>query len=173
MGEKAGRLNKLLELLDSGPADGGSLPELCRAIASRKNKEHALDFARTPYSERMVFVPQCLRAVGRCRAEERAAEYVCGSCGECKIAAVVERAGRLGYMGVRILKGGSAVSRVLDELRPAAVLGVACGFEGAVGMLECERQGIAVQFVPLLRDGCADTDVDIGDVLDAMEFTRP
>ena len=55
----------------------------------------------------------------------------------------------------------------------AAVLGVACSLEGALGSLECERAGIPVQFIPLLRDGCADTDVDLDTVLETLEFRAP
>jgi hypothetical protein len=38
-------------------------------------------------------------------------------------------------------------------------------------MLQCERVGAAVQFVPLSRDGCADTDVDIDEVMSVLAFT--
>lgn len=170
---KAEQLNKLLELIGGTSLEGGSFPELCTAIVSRKNKERALEFSRTDYSERLVLLPQCLRSTEKCAADERSAEYFCKKCRSCKIADIMDRVDELGYMGARILKGGSAVSRLLEELRPKAALGVACSFEGALGMLECERRGVIVQFVPLLRDGCADTDVDLGEVLDVMEFKQP
>ena len=171
MAARTEKLNRLMELLGEGGE--GSFAEVCRAIALRKNKENALAFARTDYGQRLVLLPQCLRSSARCRAEEHQAEYRCAGCGACKIAAIVRRAGELGYLGVRILKGGSAVSRLIGELRPRAVLGVACDFEGALGILECERQGVAVQFVPLLSDGCADTDVELEEVLEVMEFRQP
>ena len=145
---------------------------MCAAITSRKNKEQALPFAAVPCAERLVILPHCLRATDSCAAEERAAEYTCAKCRACKIAEITEKAEELGYLGVRILKGGSAVSAVLKEVKPRAVLGVACNFEGALGALECERMGIAVQFVALARDGCADTDVDIQEVLQALEFRQ-
>lgn len=161
-----------MELLGGASAGGESLTDLYPAIISRKNKEYALEYSRAEYQERIVFVPQCLRSTERCAAEERAAEYVCKRCGACKIAAIIERAEELGYKEVRILKGGSAVARLLKDLRPKAVLGVACSFEGALGMLQCERLGIPVQCVSLLRDGCADTDVDLDEVLETMEFRQ-
>lgn len=173
MGNRAEKLNRLMELLAGASPEGGTLTELYPAITSRKNKEHALAFSRTEFHERIVFVPQCLRSTEKCAAEERAAEYVCRRCRACKIATVFERADELGYMGVRILKGGSAISHLLHTIKPKAVLGVACSFEGALGMLECERLGIAVQTVILLRDGCADTDVDLDEVMETMEFRQP
>ena len=85
----------------------------------------------------------------------------------------MERAEQLGYAGVKILKGGSAVAKLIEEMKPKAVLGVACNFEGALGILECERKGVIVQFVSLLRDGCADTDVELDEVFEMMEFKQP
>ena len=170
--DKASKLNRLLELLGGDTGDGGSITDLCAAITSRKNKEQALPFSAVPYAERLVILPHCLRATASCAAEERSAEYVCAKCRSCKIAEISEKAEALGYLGVRILKGGSAVASVLKDVKPRAVLGVACNFEGALGALECERQGIAVQFVGLARDGCADTDVDVQEVLQTLEFRQ-
>jgi len=173
MASQAEKLNKLFELLGGQAIEGGSLAELYSAITSRKNKEHALKFSQTKYSERVILVPQCLRSTDKCAAEEHSAEYVCKKCRACKIAEVVERAEQLGYAGVKILKGGSAVAKLIEEMKPKAVLGVACNFEGALGILECERKGVIVQFVSLLRDGCADTDVELDEVFEMMEFIQP
>ncbi len=171
--DRAEKLNKLMELLGDTSREGGPLTELYPAITSRKNKEYALAFSRSEFSERLVLLPQCLRSTQECAAEEHGAQYVCKRCGACKVAEIIERAEELGYMGVRIVKGGSAVARVLEELKPRAVLGVACSFEGALGMLECERLDVAIQFVSLMRDGCSDTDVDLKEVFETMEFRQP
>ena len=173
MGERIEKLNRLLQLLAGKTEEGGPFAELCKALTVRKNKEDALAYSKTGYPERLVLLPQCLRSTKACKAEEDSAEYVCKRCGACKVSAVAEKAERLGYMGVRILKGGSAVGRLLGELEPKAILGVACDFEGALGVLECERRGVAMQFVPLLRDGCADTDVELDEVMELLEFRRP
>jgi len=162
-----------MELLGGNAPGGGSVTELCAAIASRKNKENASSFASVPYARRLVIIPHCLRATGTCLAEERAAEYACAKCHSCKIADIAEKAEALGYMGMRILKGGSAVAAMLKEAKPGAVLGVACNLEGSLGALECEGLGIPVQFVALSRDGCADTDVDLKEVIEVMEFLQP
>jgi hypothetical protein len=173
MGDKAEKLNRFFEMLGEESKQGAPFPELCRAIVSRKNTDNAAAFAKVPYAERMVFIPHCMRVVGTCRAEEKASEYVCARCGACPAAGIIGMAESLGYAGVKMLKGGSAVMKLLDELKPKAVLGVACGFEGALGIMECERRGVVVQSVPLSRDGCADTHVDLNDVLEAMEFIQP
>jgi hypothetical protein len=174
MSDKAEKLNRLFEMLtQESRQEGVSMPELCKAIVSRKNTEHAAAFSKAPYVRRMILMPQCLRVLGKCRAEERAYEYLCARCGACAAAAIHAKAAALGYSAVKMLKGGSAVVRLLDEHDPQAVLGVACSFEGAMGMLECERRGIAVQSVLLSHDGCADTSVELADVFETMEFIQP
>jgi hypothetical protein len=167
------QLTHLLDGLTSAEAKGRPLPELLAAVILRKNRDHSLSFLRTPYEERLILVPQCLRATGVCRAKERSNEYVCGRCGECKIGEISRRAEKLGYMGVRILKGGSAIVRLVEELHPKAVLGIACSAEGLMGILACERAGLPVVCVPLLKEGCADTDVDLADVSGVLEVIVP
>lgn len=169
---KREELTQRLKLFDGMLHEGATFAELCEAVTARRNKEYAVPFSRTEFRDRLVLLPQCLRSTDNCAAEERAAEYVCARCRSCKIADIVDRAEQLGYRGARILKGGSAIARILEEVAPKAVLGVACKLEGALGMLECEKAGIAVQFVPLLRDGCADTDADIAEIMEMLEFRR-
>lgn len=166
-------LAKLAGLLGTKVLAGGDIAGACIKFAEKKNREHAKAFAAVPFAQRIVFAPQCLRAIGRCKAEEKGAEYICKLCGACKVAAISKRAAELGYMGLKILKGGSAVARHVEKLKPQAVLGLACQYEGALGIFECERLGVAVQFVPLARDGCADTDVEFGKVLAVLEMAVP
>ena len=174
MGDKAEKLNRFLETLkQESKQEGVSMPELCKAIVSRKNTENAAAFSKAPYAQRLLFMPQCLRVLGKCRAEERAYEYLCARCGSCAAGAIYAKAAALGYGAVKMLKGGSAVARLLDEYTPRAVLGVACAFEGVIGMLECERRGLPVQCVLLQRDGCAETLVDLTEVFETMEFIQP
>lgn len=173
MSQKTEKLNRLLDLLGDTSPGGGSFRDVCNALTIRKNKEHALAFSKAPFGRRLLIVPQCLRATGACRAEERGEAYVCARCGACKIGTLAERAADLGYLGTYILKGGSAVARLVAQAAPAAVVGLACHLEGALGVLTCEEKGVAVQFVPLARDGCADTDVDLDEALDVLEFRQP
>jgi len=150
--------NPLLEML--AEQAGMEYDEFARQFSERKNREYAEAFARTPYGKRLLLLPQCLRSSEHCQAVEKGVLYECHRCGACKIAGITDEAERLGYIGAFILKGGRAVARLIEELEPEAVLGVACDYEGMIGIMECERRGIPVQFVPLTRDGCVDTDVD-------------
>ena len=173
MSEKAEKFSRLMQLFGGASGEGGSFAELCKAVTVRNNKEYALAYSKTDYPDRLVLLPQCLRSTKDCKAAEHSAQYICKRCGACKVTAIAEKAEELGYRGVRMLKGGSAIARLLDELKPGAVLGVACGFEGALGMLECERKETPAQFVALVRDGCADTDVELEAVIELLEFRQP
>ena len=157
----------------AGDGDHDNFTELCRAVGVRKNREHAARFAAVPYAERICLVPQCLRKLGSCQARETARGYDCAGCMCCPAGSILAETRRLGYRGFYVLKGGRAVSTVLSESRPRAAVGVACSYEGALGILECERAGVAVQFVPLSRDGCAETEVDVEEVVSVLEFFDP
>lgn len=152
--------NPLVEMM-AASAEVEDVDEFADAFAATKNAEYAAAFARVPYRRRILLLPQCLRSSTDCAAEERTFSYHCAQCGACDVPAIIGEAERLDYMGVYILKGGRAVVKLIEELDPGAVAGVACNYEGLIGIMECERRGVPVQFVPLSRDGCADTEVEL------------
>jgi len=173
MNRSLSELAGLLDGLAKSDGQGGEIADALTALILRKNRENAFRFLRTPYSERVVFLPQCLRATSACQAEERGSEYLCQGCGSCKIATIARRAKELGYMSVRILKGGSALAGLVAEIKPKAALGIACCIEGVWGLLACERAGVPAFCVPLLKAGCCDTDVDLDEVAGALEGLLP
>ena len=152
--------NPLIEMM-AASAGAEDIDAFADEFAARKNAENAPLFASVPYAKRILLLPQCLRSSAHCQAKEVGVLYECAHCGSCRIPEIIAEADSLGYMGVFILKGGRAVIRLISELQPGAILGVACPYEGFIGIMECERRGIPVQFVPLTKDGCADTEVDI------------
>ncbi len=152
--------NPLIEMMAAN-AGAEDIDAFTDEFAARKNAENAPPFARVPYEKRILLLPQCLRSSAHCQAKEVGVLYECAHCGSCKIPEIIAEADSLGYMGVFILKGGRAVIQLISELQPGAILGVACPYEGFIGIMECERRGIPVQFVPLTKDGCADTEVDL------------
>ena len=68
-----------------------------------------------------------------------------------------------------ILKGGRTVEKLIAELKPKAIIGVACFFEGAQGMELCERFSLPVQFIPLTKDGCVNTEINLDDIMPVIE----
>ena len=139
-----------------------------KALTDKKNRQMSEAFSAIPYSERIVLVPHCMRNNKRCKAKEMGSYYICVECGACKIGNISKKSKELNYKALYILKGGKAVKKLVEELKPKATLGVACHFEGVLGMQESEKHGLVVQFVPLTKDGCVDTDVNLEEVFKAL-----
>ncbi len=133
-----------------------------------KNMAFEKEFKRTPCSNRLVFLPQCLRNSKECVAELTEDGYECKKCGKCSIGEIVEEAERLGYKGVYIVPGASLVKKIIKRERPAAVVGVACYLELVETMDQVALMGTIPQGIHLLKDGCVDTKVSIDKVIEIL-----
>ena len=129
-----------------------------------QNKAQGKAFAKTGFGERMVFAPHCMRNSAVCKAQEKDFYYICKDCGGCTIFKIKKLAEKLGYGGFYVLKGGRAILKLVKEQNPKAIVGISCYFEGEQGFKVMEETDIAVQFVPLTRDGCNDTDADFEEI---------
>jgi hypothetical protein len=141
--------------------------ELLRLYVETKNRSLKENFASTPYKERVLLLPQCLRSKD-CPAELGKYGYECQECGRCDIKTIKQIAEKLGYKGTFILPGGSLAQKILLDLKPKASLGVACSKELVLGSFLCEKMGVIGQGVELLRDGCINTLVDLRTLNDAL-----
>jgi hypothetical protein len=137
-----------------------------------KNDVHAKEFAVVAFIDRAVFLPQCLRNSKECKAPLTDEGYACVKCGACPIGKLKAEAERLGYGGFYIVPGGSMVFKIMVKRKFKAVLGVACHFELADSMEKASLYGIPAQGVPLTKDGCKDTQVDVEPVITAMQRHR-
>jgi hypothetical protein len=145
--------------------------ELLRLYVESKNRSLIKDFASTPYNERVLLLPQCLRSPD-CPAELGKYGYECQQCGRCNIAKIIQITKKLGYKGTFILPGGSLAKKILLELKPKASMGVACSKELVLGSFLCEKMGVIGQGVGLVRDGCINTLVDLGTLNDALKVSQ-
>ncbi|MCK9582447.1 MAG: DUF116 domain-containing protein [Endomicrobiales bacterium] len=134
----------------------------------KRNKKNKKNFILVKYSDRIILVPHCLRNYQVCIAKDNGSHYTCLECGKCKIKDISVEAKKLGYKGVYILKGGKATGKLIEELKPKAVLGIACFFEGMQGIELMEKFKLAVQFVELAKDGCVNTDVNLEKLLEKI-----
>ena len=141
--------------------------ELFKLYVEAKNRLLIQSFASTPYNERVIMIPQCLRAKD-CLAEIGKYGYECQQCGRCSVAKIMQLTKDLGYKGAFILPGGSLAQKIILELKPKASLGVACSKELVLGSYLCEKMGIVGQGVELLRDGCINTIVDMKTLKEAI-----
>jgi hypothetical protein len=145
--------------------------ELFELYVEAKNRSQLDSFAATPYNQRVVLLPQCLRAKD-CPAEIAQHGYECKQCGKCSIANIVKTTKELGYKGTYIVPGGSLAKTILEDVKPKASLGVACSKELVMGSYLCEKVGVIGQGVQLLKDGCINTVVDLKILKDALKVSK-
>jgi hypothetical protein len=126
----------------------------------KHNKIKAKKFSFVPVKNRIVFVPHCMRNVNNCTAVEKRGYYVCSECFNCKISKISILVKELNYKSLYILKGGSIINEIVNEQKPEGIVGIACLFEGYNAFKMLKNTNIAVQFVPLLKSGCFNTDVN-------------
>jgi hypothetical protein len=136
----------------------------------KKNSLMANKFKNVPCRERVVLLPHCMRNSKQCKASDEGTFYSCVKCGCCKIAQIQKLAEELGYKKVYIMKGGKAIYNILVEQKIKAVIAVACHFEGVQGIKITDSLKVITQFIPLLKDGCCDTDVDVNKVEEIMKL---
>ncbi|HEQ79023.1 MAG TPA: DUF116 domain-containing protein [Euryarchaeota archaeon] len=132
-----------------------------------KNRLNMRAFTRVPYKDRVIFLPHCMRSSEKCQAEFGSDGYDCVHCGCCNISEIVIEAKRLGYR-VHVVPGGSMVFKIWNRNPPKAALGVACYFELSEALEKIGHMGVPAVGVPLDRDGCKDTLVNVNEVLRVM-----
>ncbi|MDR0723684.1 MAG: DUF116 domain-containing protein [Endomicrobium sp.] len=133
-------------------------------FATKQNKLQEKKFASVTPKKRIVFVPHCMRKTSMCNAIEKDSYYICVECGGCKIAQISKLVKNLNYMALYIVKGGRTISKIIRDQKPEAIVGIACFFEGAQAFKMLKEENLAVQFVPLTKDGCSATDTNLIEV---------
>ncbi|MFP4055607.1 MAG: DUF116 domain-containing protein [Candidatus Brocadiia bacterium] len=116
---------------------------------------------------RIVVMPQCLRH-GECQAPLHPLEgYRCQRCGRCVLGELSEAAEKCGFR-LFIVPGDRFAKRLAKKLGADAAIGVACPAELSQAIVVGMRMGVASAGVPLRRNGCFETDVDVERVKDTM-----
>ena len=130
------------------------------------------EYAAVPRGRRLLLLPKCLRAADECPAEIDADGLHCAGCGRCDLDALQREAEALGY-GVIIAEGTTAVVSQVLEGRADAILGVACLDSLEKSFERIAEVGIPHQAVPLLRDGCVNTEAELDRVRALMQLEAP
>lgn len=136
-------------------------------------------FITTQNEERVLLLSHCLRPSQTCPGKFSREGLNCpaGCQEDCVIHRLRDIALKLGYKGVCIAAGGAMAVRYVKEHRPKGIVAVACNKEleegvEAVGKLaDGEDETPAVVTVPLLKDGCVDTEVDTDQVIRALNIS--
>ncbi len=127
----------------------------------------AAHFAAVPYHRRLLLLPHCLRKRDSCTASYQAGVLQCGGCGGCAAEKLVQGARSLGYH-VMMAEGMPDLVKVLLTEPIDAMLGVACldSLEESFGRVQ--QFGLPFAAIPLLRDGCCDTELEFEVVEEIM-----
>ncbi len=138
-----------------------------------RNKLSEYGFKVTPYSERILFLPHCMRDSKRCKAKYSDEGLQCRRCGKCDLSKLIGWAEELGYHSVFITPGGSMVHKLIKKYKPKAVMGVCCYEEATMAYDRLAGTGIHGQASLLLYDGCKDTRANLVDAREKMEAIDP
>lgn len=123
---------------------------------------------------RVLLLPHCLRHSDVCKAKYDKQGLQCAGCTvDCAINVLRKAAVRLGYMGVCVAPGGRLAVTFISQTRPDAIVAIACQKEleegvGNVKGLDGSGYRPLIVIIPLSRDGCVDTEVDLGPALSAL-----
>jgi geranylgeranyl pyrophosphate synthase len=126
--------------------------------------------ARIPYSKRLLLLPKCIRDSRACPAEFDEIGLLCQDCGRCPNGEFKKQAEQLGY-AVLIAEGSPIVMSLVKTGKVDAIIGISClsVLENVFPYMDAGAvPGIAI---PLLRDGCCDTSVDVDWIWEAVYRT--
>ncbi len=126
--------------------------------------------AAIPYDKRLLLLPKCLRSSTECPASFDDLGLLCERCGRCAIGELQSQAERLGY-AVLVAEGSPVVMSLIETGQIEAVVGASC-----LSVLErvfpyMEAGAVPGVAIPLLRDGCSDTSVDLDWLWEAIYQT--
>lgn len=128
-------------------------------------------------SERVLLLPHCLRPSESCPGKYSKLGLVClEDCSEpCAIRTLRQTALEQGYKGVCTAPGGSMVLRFVEQMSPQGIVAVACpkelelGVRGVEDLAQKHKIDMpAIVVIPLSKDGCVDTEVDVGEVVEVL-----
>ena len=111
--------------------------------------------------KRALLLPHCSRKYmdNQCRAlfDASIPSYTCAHCSkDCLVNRACQLAKKKGYE-VYVVPGGSCILKILKEHQYEGVIGVACGEEVKMGVDALDSMEVAVQVIPLIKNGCANT----------------
>ncbi len=134
-----------------------------------KNKISLKKFRDTPINKRLIFLPQCLRAID-CPSKLSPEGMRCIDCGHCEVGTAVKSAESLGYK-VFIVPGSSFIKRLVRKHKPSAILGVGCITEIKAGLEMCEKLNLFGVGIVLEKAGCVSTVLNWDNFYEFIEST--
>lgn len=115
--------------------------------------------AAIPYNRRLLLIPQCLKSDSNCNAVVDQLGLICAGCQSCQIDSILQKAESLGYATL-VAEGTTVAVSLVQEGAIDAVIGVSCMSVLQKSFEPVSRAAVPVIGIPLLFEGCAETDVD-------------
>jgi geranylgeranyl pyrophosphate synthase len=115
--------------------------------------------AAIPYNRRLLLIPQCLKSDNNCNAVIDQLGLICAGCKACQIDDILQKAESLGYATL-VAEGTTVAVNLVQEGSVDAVIGVSCMSVLHKSFEPVSRAAVPVIGIPLLFEGCAETDVD-------------
>jgi len=144
----------------------GKRKDLDAIMVELKNKANKKRYEQS--KKRMLLAPHCLRAID-CPAPSTREGILCKSCGKCPYTEIKKVADGLGIK-LRILTGSSAVKYIIKTEKFDSALLLACNYELNKVMRYLTPNNIASYGVPLTKDGCYSTELNLKALFDAMKM---
>lgn len=123
--------------------------------------------AATPFDRRLLLLPQCLKNTQTCQGEMDSLGLICAGCKGCQIDSVLNEAEALGYTTL-VAEGTTVAVGLVEEGAIDAVIGVSCMPVLQKSFEPVSRAAVPVMGLPLLYDGCKNTNVDYGWLFEEM-----
>ena len=113
----------------------------------------------TPFNRRIFLLPQCLRNVTLCKAQQDELGLLCSECGNCSISGFLREAENLGYVAL-VTEGTTITTRLIESGKVDAVIGVGCMEVLQKMFAAVSKYSIPSIGIPLITCGCVDTMAD-------------
>lgn len=113
----------------------------------------------TPFSRRLLLLPQCLKNTTSCQAEFDELGLICAGCKSCPIDDILSEAEKLGYSTL-VAEGTTVAIGLVEEGAIDAVIGVSCMPVLQRSFSAVINAAVPVIGLPLMYDGCENTKVD-------------
>ena len=127
-----------------------------------------LDKFKAVKEDKILLGPKCMRHP-ECKARcDSRIGYICLGCGKCSYMRLKNECEKHGYK-LYIAPGSSFVKNIIKSQKPKAIVGIGCYGELNEYMHNVSRF-IPGQGVPLLRDGCFNTEVNLEEVIEKMRL---
>ncbi len=129
-----------------------------------RNKVNKKEFDSIDNKDKIIVLPHCLRHP-TCPATLERSGLDCTLCNKCVIGVIKAKGEEIGY-SVYIIPGSTFIKGIAERKKFKAVLGVACYQDLNLAMMSLDK--FCPQGVPLSRDGCYKTKVDLKAVYERM-----